>query len=161
MRFGQNEWDRAARFDRPLTVMLLDIDHFKKINDSYGHDAGDDALRAVSTACKRSLRQQDIWARLGGEEFGVVMVEASAYEAAVMAERLRKAVSKLEIGANGQTFTMTASIGLTAGDPQGETFEDAIRRADEALYRAKQDGRNRVEFAVGEPDFPCEAAAAR
>lgn len=147
MRFGEAEWSRAERFDHPLTVLLLDIDHFKKINDTYGHDAGDDALRAVSAACRKSLRRQDLWARLGGEEFAVMLIESTAEEAQFMAERLRKAVSKLEIKSKGKTFGMTTSIGVAAADLQGETLEDTMRRADEALYRAKEGGRNRVEIA--------------
>jgi len=160
MRFGDCEWSRAARFGHPLTVMLLDIDHFKQVNDTYGHDAGDDALRAVSTVCRRSLRSHDLWARLGGEEFAVLLIESTAEEARLMAERLRKAVSKLEIKSQGKTFGMTASIGLAAADVDGETLEDALRRADEALYRAKEAGRNRVEIADAAPVCPVKLAKA-
>ncbi len=154
MRFGESEWSRAARFDHPLTVMLLDIDHFKKINDTYGHEAGDDALRAISAACRKSLRRQDLWARLGGEEFAVMLIETEAGEARLMAERLRKAVSKLQIKSKGQTFGMTTSIGIAQANVAGETLEDALRRADEALYRAKQSGRDRVEIAGETPAVP-------
>jgi len=151
MRFGECEWNRAERFDHPLTVLLLDIDHFKKINDTYGHDAGDEALRAISTACRKNLRRQDLWARLGGEEFAVMLIEATENESLLMAERLRKAVSKLETKSGGTTFGMTTSIGLAAADVGNETLEDALRRADEALYRAKETGRNRVEIADPAP----------
>ena len=160
MRFGEAEWSRAARFDHPLTVLLLDIDHFKKINDTYGHDAGDDALRAISAACRKNLRRQDLWARLGGEEFAVILIETTVDEAVLMAERLRKAVSKLEIKSKGKTFGMTTSIGLASADFSGETLEDALRRADEALYLAKRAGRDRVEIAGKAPVCPATAAKA-
>jgi len=160
MRFGECEWSRAQRFGHPLTVLLLDIDHFKKINDTYGHDAGDEALRAISAACRKNLRRQDLWARLGGEEFAVLLIEAAADEAHLMAERLRKAVSKLEIKCGGKSFGMTTSIGLAAADTSCETLEDALRRADEALYRAKEAGRNRVGTAIPASAGPATAKRA-
>lgn len=141
---------RANRFNEPLAVMVLDVDHFKQVNDTYGHAAGDDALRQVASGCAGVLREYDILGRLGGEEFIVAVPGATLDEAMVVAERLRRSVSRAVIPVDGAAdLRLTVSIGVYAVSPSHESIETAIHRADLALYRAKRDGRNRV--SVFEP----------
>jgi diguanylate cyclase (GGDEF)-like protein len=134
----------AKRFGRPLTVMMIDIDHFKQVNDRHGHKAGDDVLRRFASVVKACLRQVDVFGRLGGEEFAVLMPETTEQGAVVAAERIRKAVEKAEFDMGGQSLSITASIGSITGHGP---LELALKKADEAMYRAKRDGRNRVVMA--------------
>jgi two-component system cell cycle response regulator len=137
--------EQAAARGKPLTVLLLDIDFFKKINDTYGHDAGDDVLRDCALRLKKSIRGIDLACRYGGEEFVVAMPDTDTEVAAMVAERLRRRIAsepfKIEGGA--RTIEATISIGLAALGVQ-DTAANLLKRADQALYRAKQEGRNRV-----------------
>jgi len=145
MELGDREMRRARRYSNSLSIMLLDIDHFKPINDQHGHAVGDDALKAMVQCCLQQLREIDIICRLGGEEFVVLMPETPVEAAATAAERLRLAVADVKVpAANAQTVTFTVSIGLTAPRPDDKTLGDVLMRADEALYEAKHSGRNRV-----------------
>ena len=137
---------RAAATSKPVCVLLFDIDHFKDINDSYGHDAGDAVLRDFSDRLRRGVRGIDLVARYGGEEFLVVMPETDASFAATIAERLRQEVEKMAFTATSDeiSFPVTVSIGLAEWRGQGDGAEALIRRADQALYAAKRAGRNRV-----------------
>jgi two-component system cell cycle response regulator len=136
---------RAVATSKPVCVLLFDIDHFKGINDSYGHDAGDDVLREFSDRLRRGVRGIDLVVRYGGEEFILVMPETDANFAATVAERLRSDVEKIAFETrSGFSFPVTVSIGLAEWRGLGDNAEALIRRADQALYAAKRAGRNRV-----------------
>ncbi|QCG99075.1 diguanylate cyclase [Azospirillum sp. TSA2s] len=149
MDMARAQLARAHRFHEPLSVFVLDVDHFKRINDTFGHATGDDALRMVAAGCQAILREYDILGRLGGEEFVVVLPGATADESRVVAERVRRHLARMPIEATDGTFRLTASIGIAGLEGATDTLERAIHRADLALYRAKHLGRNRV--AVFEP----------
>lgn len=149
MDMARAQLARAHRFHEPLSVFVLDVDHFKRINDTFGHATGDDALRMVAAGCQAILREYDILGRLGGEEFVVVLPGATADESRVVAERVRRHLARMPIEAQDGTFRLTASIGIAGLEGATDTLERAIHRADLALYRAKHLGRNRV--AVFEP----------
>lgn len=144
MELARSQLARAHRFNEPMSVFVLDVDHFKRINDSYGHATGDDALRMVAGGCQAILREYDILGRLGGEEFVVVLPGATAEESRVVAERVRRHLSRMAIPGPEGRFHLTSSIGISALDGAYDTLEKAIHRADLALYRAKREGRNRV-----------------
>ncbi|MBU6372842.1 MAG: PleD family two-component system response regulator [Alphaproteobacteria bacterium] len=135
---------RAARGGEPVSVILADIDHFKAINDTHGHDAGDEVLKALAARLSTSLRPADMACRFGGEEFVIIMPNTFADFAAMVAERLRRDVAAAPVAiGGGREIAVTASFGV-AGVAAGDTAERLLKRADEALYRAKQAGRNRV-----------------
>lgn len=136
--------DLGLLLGTPPTLLMVDVDHFKKLNDSYGHPTGDEALRKVSEALLRTfLRKEDFVARYGGEEFAVVLMDASLADSRAMAERLRKAVRSMAIEHRGNSLSLTVSIGVAALVP-GEASVAWIERADRALYAAKHEGRDRV-----------------
>jgi len=140
------EVDRARRFKSQLSLLMLDLDHFKAVNDQYGHLAGDSLLRQIGTLLAGDVRTIDVVARYGGEEFVLILPETSTEGAAVFAERLRERVEserfELEAAAD---FHLTCSIGVaTFPSPRVASTEDLFARADEALYRAKSGGRNQV-----------------
>jgi diguanylate cyclase (GGDEF)-like protein len=130
-----------------FSVLALDVDHFKSINDRYGHEAGDHVLRRVAEATRGALREGDHLGRVGGEEFTAVLPGASAQAAAQVAERLRSAVERTEFSDLDPALTVTISVGIAVWDAADGDFAGALRRADESLYRAKAAGRNRVEIA--------------
>lgn len=137
---------RAKREAVPPSVCILDIDHFKHINDSFGHPAGDQVLRLLATHAQRSLRGPDVLARWGGEEFVLVMPQTSINDAVMVVERLRVALAREEVWAERPDLKVTFSAGVAALTGT-ESMEDAVARADVALYRAKQSGRNRTVMA--------------
>lgn len=141
------EMSRSRRFARPLSVMMLDVDHFKAINDRYGHGVGDVVLQGVVRRANESLRQSDQLARFGGEEFVAFLPETNLAAAVVVAERTRQHVAERPMIATGQAVSCTVSIGIAEMQENDIGIDDVLRRADEALYRAKQQGRNRVEPA--------------
>jgi two-component system cell cycle response regulator len=144
------ELDRARRFRHPLALLMIDIDHFKNVNDSFGHDAGDRAIVAVAHTLAEGLRGSDCAARFGGEEFVVLMPETGLGVACEAAERLRAQVAALRLeGDDGRPIALTVSIGVAAHAPQGgpDTPSSLLSRADRALYRAKASGRDLVECA--------------
>nr|WP_232845503.1 diguanylate cyclase [Aurantimonas marina] len=153
----------ARRHDRPLSVLMIDLDRFKRINDTRGHPAGDMVLRAMASAGTCILRQSDIFARLGGEEFAVVLPEADEGRAIVIAERLRQAVANARFqhdwGEHGP-IPFTISIGVAPCFNDDLAIEYALKRADRALYDAKQDGRNRVKIWSRMPEAAGELRAA-
>ncbi len=143
--FLDRELARSARHRRPLSMGMLDIDHFKVINDQMGHLAGDYALRELAIMVKEAIRREELFARYGGEEFVLVWPETNRDGAAQIGERLRELVENHTFGFEGKSFSVTISMGI--GSTEGEaslTPTDLIRRADEKLYVAKQAGRNRV-----------------
>ena len=136
---------RAASSDKPAALLIFDIDCFKDVNDTYGHDAGDDVLCEFSRRLLEGVRGIDLVARYGGEEFIVVMPETDASYAATIAERLRRDVETIEFTTRStKSFPLTVSIGVSEFRGAADTAEELIRRADEALYAAKRSGRNRV-----------------
>jgi len=146
-REAERRWGREGG-SRGLAVAVVDVDHFKSINDRHGHDVGDLALKHVASRLEAACRAGDLPARQGGEEFVVVFDAVTRAEATEVAERLRAAVSAAPFRAEGVERTITVSIGVAAKVEADASFEDLLRRADKALYAAKSAGRNRVE--VGE-----------
>lgn len=135
--------EEFRRIDKPLGLMILDLDHFKQVNDSYGHDIGDRVLRAVGKCLRDMTRYHDIVARLGGEEFGIVTPNMNLVGLEKLAERIRDAVSALSIPTGRGGLRVTTSVGLAVWEGK-ETAEEFYRRADRQLYEAKRQGRNRV-----------------
>ena len=142
--------EQAAAKRKPLTLMMLDIDYFKSINDTHGHDAGDDVLREFAVRIRKSIRGIDLACRLGGEEFVVVMPETDISIAAMVAERLRRSIANdpFAIEGGGKKVDVTISIGLAGLEGPNESARELLKRADQALYQAKRDGRNRVVSAA-------------
>ncbi len=140
---AREELARANRYGRPLALAMLDLDHFKSINDRYGHRAGDEVLRAIAGLMTRGLRGQDHIGRYGGEEFAVLLPETSLEAAREVLERIRLAIVEMRLDFEGQKLSITVSAGVVAVET-GEPFETALARADAALYRAKGAGRNAV-----------------
>jgi len=138
--------EQASARGKPLALMILDIDHFKAVNDTYGHDAGDDVLREFAVRIRKSIRGIDLACRYGGEEFVIVMPETDPHVAGMVAERLRRSIAgeKFAISKGAKRIDVTISIGLSTLERKGEAVADVLKRADKALYRAKNDGRNRV-----------------
>lgn len=141
--------ERAADSHKPVSVLMFDIDHFKVVNDSYGHDIGDEVLREVANRATRNLRNFDLVVRMGGEEFVVIMPDTDGDVAMVVAERLRQRMGDFpfEVTAPVGKITVTVSIGASVGGRLGDTADSLLKRADEALYQAKRTGRNRVIMA--------------
>jgi diguanylate cyclase (GGDEF)-like protein len=150
------EFERARRFGRPLTVLFVDVDHFKAINDQHGHAVGDTVLRHVAGTLAMSLRPADLIGRFGGEEFVVGLVECDAREAPEVAERVRRAVAERSLVCAGRRIAATVSIGLAVRD-EASTLESLLDQADAAMYRAKRAGRNQVAVAL--TDVKAEAPA--
>lgn len=148
------EFARVVRSGRHATLLMLDIDHFKQINDEYGHPIGDQVLRQLAIALQASVRDIDTPGRFGGDEFGVVLTEATQDEAFDVAERIRNAIQAIGLPeVPGLKFSV--SIGMAVAEPRLESVGEWIRRADMALYRAKREGRNRVAQSQ-----PADAASA-
>lgn len=140
---GQHEMKRAERYGHPLSTIIFDLDHFKKVNDTYGHTVGDRVLEAVASRCKGALREVDIFGRYGGEEFAVLLPETTLDDAYGVAERLRHSAAE-PIEAGEVTLTVTISLGVAASGKDTAELHDLLRRADRALYEAKASGRNRT-----------------
>ena len=138
--------EQAAQRGKPLTTLVLDIDYFKSVNDTHGHDAGDDVLREFALRIRKSIRNIDLACRLGGEEFVIVMPDTDMTVAATVAERLRRRIAgePFPIQQGTKLLNVTLSIGIAALTNPDDTAATILKRADLALYRAKRDGRNRV-----------------
>lgn len=145
LEFLDRELARSARHARPLSVLMLDIDHFKAINDELGHLGGDVTLRDLAASIRANVRREDLFARYGGEEFAVVLVETPLKGALELADRLRRLIELREFNYETKPYRVTVSVGVasTAGEP-GLNATELVRRADENLYQAKHQGRNRV-----------------
>ena len=130
------------RTNSSLVFMMLDIDHFKKVNDTYGHQCGDEALRHTSSIISNNVRNFDVFVRFGGEEFAVILPNTEVAEGLIIAERIREAVEKSEFIHKKERIHFTISIGVSFYN--GDTAEEIIEKADNALYKAKEDGRNQI-----------------
>ena len=144
LTLGAREVERARRLGRPLAMLFFDLDHFKALNDDYSHEVGDKALRRISRRIHDSMRKIDVVARYGGEEFVVLLVETELRSAVEVAERVRQAVEATNLATDRGTAHVTVSVGVTVRGPETRDLDALIRRADEAMYAAKQAGRNRV-----------------
>ncbi len=144
----RDEATRFKRYQRPFSVAMLDIDHFKQINDRYGHEIGDKVLVEVARVLKAAVRDQDLCGRWGGEEFLVLMPETPQQAALGVVERIRAAIARLQVRVAEEAVSVTISIGL-AEHLQDDSYSDTINRADAALLIAKRGGRNRFEQATG------------
>ncbi|HEX8793308.1 MAG TPA: GGDEF domain-containing protein [Polyangiaceae bacterium] len=140
----EREFNRSKRYDRALALIAFDIDHFKRVNDTHGHLAGDNLLRQIATAVKPRLRREDIFARTGGEEFGILLPEIGVDGARITAEKVRRIVESTPLRYEQQVIPVTVSLGCAQMLPADTTPEELYKRADERLYEAKQGGRNRV-----------------
>ena len=145
------EVSEARRRGAPLTVIMIDVDHFKRINDLWGHAAGDEVLQRVADALIGFVRPDDLSARFGGEEFVALLPGAPLHEAADVAERIRTAIAALRIASleAAETPHVTASLGIAALDEHTDTVDQLLQRADGAMYAAKLEGRNRCVIAAG------------
>lgn len=143
---GSAEFTRSKRYRHGLSVLMMDIDHFKLVNDKYGHNVGDIALSTLVINCMGILRSIDILGRIGGEEFAVILPHTSGQEAALVADRLRRVIEKNVMETENAVFFITVSIGVSEIRSEDLTIDDLLKRADQALYSAKGKGRNRVEI---------------
>ncbi|MEN6435971.1 MAG: diguanylate cyclase, partial [Anaerolineaceae bacterium] len=149
------EVERALRYNRPLSLIMLDIDHFKDVNDTYGHMVGDQVLRTLSVECFQSiLRKMDIAGRYGGEEFVLLLPETSLSSAVIVAERIKKLVNNTVINSPYGPIQTTVSQGVATLEKNFTTVHQMIMAADKALYVAKENGRNRVEFIENADEIP-------
>lgn len=150
MQAMDREYQRAMRKNDGLSMIMVDIDHFKKVNDTYGHQEGDAVLVAVASLLQSMVRRYDVAARYGGEEFVILLSDTALPQAMLFAERCRCAVQKIVFSGIMKSLTVTVSLGV-ASFPSGnvDCVDSLFRQADEALYRAKQNGRNRVEAMSG------------
>jgi diguanylate cyclase (GGDEF)-like protein/PAS domain S-box-containing protein len=156
----EREIRRAARAEQPLGIMMLDLDHFKRFNDTYGHDAGDAVLRETASFLARSIRAEDFVCRYGGEEFVVVLPTADLRAAGMRAEAIRSRLRELVVTHQGRPLgLLTASVGVAALPQHGTTEKDLLQAADAALYRAKKTGRDRVVLADSYLPTSADAAA--
>ncbi|MCA1707883.1 MAG: GGDEF domain-containing protein, partial [Actinobacteria bacterium] len=145
----------ATRFDRPFSILMLDIDHFKEVNDNFGHQRGDAVLVEFSQRVSRTVREVDTFARYGGEEFICLLSETELMGAATTAEKICEVIRGEPFGAAGEPpVNLTLSIGVAAYPDHGDTFRGLVEAADKALYRAKQGGRDRVTSADRRPPGP-------
>ncbi|NWF64515.1 MAG: diguanylate cyclase [Chloroflexi bacterium] len=143
LQLGEFEFQRARRINRPISLMLFDIDHFKKINDAHGHPIGDQILRQLAQICSQLSRATDLAARYGGEEFTILLAETNHDIARIIGERLRSAIMKHPFHTEAGDLSVTVSIGIAEADKK-DNLESLIKKADTALYQAKNSGRNRV-----------------
>jgi diguanylate cyclase (GGDEF)-like protein len=141
---AEAEFLRFSRYHRHFSMLVLDADHFKLINDTYGHYAGDLVLRSLSLVILEQKRTQDTFGRLGGEEFGLLLPETNLEQAKIVAERVQKAWAETPCNVEGTVIHSTVSVGVTEANHQDTSFEDILRRADRMMYKAKEAGRNTV-----------------
>ena len=151
---GEREIQRVRRYGHPLALLMFDIDQFKKINDTYGHAAGDRVLVSITARCKNLLRDIDIFGRLGGDEFAVLLPETDLGGGKTTAERLRAAVAERDIDAGSAIRSVTISIGVSQLSADDQRVEEALTRADDAMYEVKRRGGNAVTVSWSRPADP-------
>jgi diguanylate cyclase (GGDEF)-like protein len=156
MALAEMEWSRFKRYGRPLALLMIDIDFFKSINDRYGHDAGDEVIKTVADVLQKHKRSSDIVARMGGEEFALLLPEASLESAVAAGDRFRRLLADCHFDTGEDRLQVTISIGAAACHPETCGMEQLLKEADVALYEAKRSGRNRVcgfaaKFPQGAP----------
>ena len=144
MELGEAEVARVRRSGRCFGAVMMDVDHFKAVNDTYGHNAGDNVLRALAEACVDRLRNVDIVGRMGGEEFALILPETDPQGAKLTVERLREHLGELAVPVDSGTLKVTVSAGVTTVQDPSDSIEAALKRADAALYEAKGSGRNKT-----------------
>lgn len=142
---GNRSFKQAVRFRHNISVIMMDIDHFKKINDTYGHSIGDRVLQAIAEPLQKLVREIDIVARMGGEEFAFILPETELDEAIHFAERLRSEIEKVTIQSYNHTISVTASLGVATSTVNDGNLETLLTKADDALYVAKKKGRNQIQ----------------
>lgn len=155
----QQEIDRSRRYERPITLVMIDIDDFKQCNDTYGHQAGDEVLKQVSRLLRSNIRTVDIAARYGGEEFALILPETDLSQALMVSEKIRELIHNLSIVCGEQTLAVTISLGLATFPYHSSDRDSLIRSADAALYVSKRAGKNRV--SVGEKQNPVEGSGGK
>jgi diguanylate cyclase (GGDEF)-like protein len=141
---GERELERSRRYQVPLSAILLDIDHFKKINDTFGHTIGDQVLTGIAVTISRNIREIDLFGRYGGEEFVALLPQSELSSAREVAERLRGLVAGLQLNTDRGVLSVTISLGIANIVPEVQSLAALIDRADQAMYAAKQAGRNQV-----------------
>ena len=144
---GKQLLHQAERSTMPIAVVMFDLDFFKQINDEYGHAAGDETLVAIARVAEQQIRSSDVLARIGGEEFAILMPQATLEQALILAERLRTAIATNKITLEGDVISCTASFGVSALETDIKTLDTLIAEADQALYVAKNAGRNQIRIA--------------
>ena len=150
MEIAETELSRATRHGGQLAILMLDIDHFKSINDTHGHRVGDTVLQAFGALCQRTLRPYDTMGRVGGEEFAVVLPQASRDQASIVSERIRQLVERTQLSQErGLPLHFTVSIGVTGPADSTTNIDTLLNQADSALYEAKRAGRNQVAVYRG------------
>jgi diguanylate cyclase (GGDEF)-like protein len=159
---ADHEWKRAQRYHRPVSFLMIDIDHFKQINDSFGHEAGDRMIVHLANLARDCKRDSDVLARIGGEEFALLLPETTLDQAMVLAERLRQHVLSNPLSVTSPAICASVSVGVAAQDAAMRDLSDLMKAADQALYCAKRAGRNRVICSVSPGSAPSlqDAAAA-
>ena len=150
----EQEFRRAKRSGNNASLVMFDIDHFKQVNDTYGHQTGDEVIRSIAAQLQSLQRETDISGRYGGEEFSVILPDTDADQASVMAERLRTSIASTEIRHEGQVLQVTISLGISQISPQMQDYKQWLEQSDQALYHAKRSGRNRTSVARGETGTP-------
>ncbi len=148
MELANKEFNRSKRYGHALSILALDIDHFKLINDNYGHQAGDKVLEAICDCCQTQLRPSDIFGRLGGEEFSILLPESNQNLASVTAQKILDSVASLKVEYEGKVITFTTSVGIAELNRDCADLETLMQFSDQALYNAKGNGRNRLEVHV-------------
>lgn len=147
LELGRHEVERFQRFRQPLSVIMMDIDHFKRVNDTYGHPIGDQVLRGLAERSRALIRQVDIISRYGGEEFAILLPETDLFQASAIAERLRRSIEETPFNTEQGPISITVSLGVSRAGRDLDNLVTLIEQVDAALYQAKQNGRNRVEIA--------------
>jgi diguanylate cyclase (GGDEF)-like protein len=148
MELGDQEFKRFSRYHVVFSVQIIDLDFFKKVNDRFGHPAGDEALKQFSQLVIKQKRETDLLGRLGGEEFGILLLNTPVEAAAIFGERLRHLVQVTPITLGENQVGITISMGVTQAHSSDKNFGDVLLRADRLLYQAKGNGRNRMETSV-------------
>ncbi len=146
MELAKREFGRARRYQHPLTAIMMDIDHFKQVNDTYGHAVGDQAIKIVAERCRKTVRDIDILGRYGGDEFTAILLETDMNGARIVAERLRRCIVEPPINVGGDNLVVTISVGVAILDKTCTALDTLLVRADQALYIAKQAGRNQMSM---------------